>query len=93
MGKRSLVFGDAWFKNCEGIEQISSKHKLKEFIETKKFQQEVNISLVHSFFNILNQNSFILSKSGIDKNNELSKMITLLEKNLNILLKQDNEIV
>jgi len=87
LGKRSLVFGDAWFKNCEGVEQISSKSQLNQFIETKKFHQEINKSLVQRFFNILNQNSFILSKSGIDQTNELSKMITLFEKNLNNLLK------
>ena len=68
--KNSLVFGDAWFKDCEGIFSVRNAKEINKFILEKKYEHEINLSKIESFFDFLNANSCEWSKTGIIKKEE-----------------------
>ena len=82
--KNSLVFGDAWFKDCEGIFSVRNSKEIKEFINQKKYHCEINIEKIEYFFDILNSNSCEWSKTRIIKREDrhIGELTSLIIKRL-----------
>ena len=82
--KNSLVFGDAWFKHCEGILSVRNTKEIKEFLNQKKYNCEINIKKIEYFFDILNANSCEWSKTRIIKrvDRHIGELTSLIIKRL-----------
>ena len=65
--KNSVVFGNCWFKNCEGIYSINHNNTLIKFIEEKRYNRQIDRAKLEGFFQYFDANSFETSKSNILK--------------------------
>lgn len=85
-GKHAIVFGDCWYKFCEGVYNVASKDDLRSYFENKKFSKNIDKNKVSFFFQYLNHYSFEGSKSGITNNDNFIDIAKKLNENVNEIL-------
>lgn len=86
--KPSLIFGDAWFRECEGVHLAKNAKDVIKFLDNKIYEKSVEKEKVDNFFNNLNLNSFEASKTGIS----LSNIDHEIQDASSIIIKRINEI-
>jgi len=79
-GKPSLIFGNAWYRDCHGAFVCTTKKECKETIEKILNNFVLDIVLVNQFFSKIKKIIFPSSRTGAEPHTKFSTSINHLTK-------------
>ena len=83
MEKQAVVFGDCWYKSCEGIFSIMHQKDLYNYFINKNYLKKPSSEKINEFFRYLDFYSFEGSKSGLSHKDDFGNIALKLNENIN----------